>query len=99
MEEELERLRGKAAGKSEDDIVRDHSHSESNQSSLSNVSNAPVVGDGGDEDVALILKLQQRLKLVENDKATLEERIEELERESPTAEVWKSILFIRNKLL
>ena len=94
MEEELERLRGKAVGKSEDDVVRDHSRSESNQSSLSNTSNAPVPSEGGEEDVALILKLQQRLKLVENDKVTLEERIEELERESPTAEVCISIQFI-----
>ena len=101
VEEELEKLRdGKSA---KEDVVQDQSRSESNQSSLSNASAADSdAAPGAEKSVSLVLKLQQRLKVVENDKAALEERIEELERESPTAEVFfyiKSIIIIhKNKL-
>jgi myosin-5 len=47
------------------------------------------------EDVGLVLKLQQRLKTVEKDKASLATRVEELERESPTADVRRAQDMIR----
>ena len=106
-ERELERLReeqGKSSNKS--DTVRGHSRNASNVSTLSNTSELipDPEDDGGygsvrhrpeNEDVGLLLKLQQRLKTVEKDKATLETRIEELERESPTADVRRAQDIIR----
>ena len=52
-------------------------------------------GSVAEENVALVLKLQQRLKIVEKDKAILETRVEELERESPTADVRRAQDMIR----
>lgn len=108
-ERELERLREEPGKTSKSETVRGHSRNASNVSTLSNTSEliADPEDDGGygsvrlvpnrsdSEDVGLVLKLQQRLKTVEKDKATLATRVEELERESPTADVRRAQDMIR----
>lgn len=108
-EHELEQLREGTVKSSKP--TRGHSRNASLVSTLSNVSelNHDAEDDGGygsvrvssvqsrsdGEDVGLVLKLQQRLKTVEKDKASLASRIEELERESPTADVRRAQDMIR----
>ncbi len=56
---------------------------------------AMVTTAGIEWNIGLVLKLQQRLHVVEKDRTILENRMEELERESPTAEVRRAQDLIR----
>jgi myosin-5 len=109
-ERELEHLHEEPGKSSKSrETIRGHSRNASNMSTPNNTSEliADPEDDGGygsvrhvpnrsdSEDVGLVLKLQQRLKTVEKDKASLATRVEELERESPTADVRRAQDMIR----
>ena len=96
-------------GRSGEAPVRGHSRNASNVSTNSNVSESIIEDDGGygsvrhsaqsrpeaDVDVGLVLQLQQRLKTAQKANTSLRSRVEELERESPTADVRRAQDMIR----